>query len=240
MRALAWQPRTLTFHTSGYWFAAFLAVTLLAFWPTYFAKLPARLDFYTHAHAAMMTMWLGMLIAQPFLIRRQRRPLHRVIGRLSYVLVPAIAVTWVLLTHLRAAVMPAEVIERDGPFFYLPFVSGVLFVAAWGMAIWRRHTPPLHARYMICTALAAVDAVMARLVGVNFPPLSNPLAYQLIGFGLTDAMLLGLWAMDRGPYRRAFAHMLLVFVPLHLFWFTGAQSAAWLDVVRWFRGLPLT
>ena len=234
------KARPLTLHTSGYWFAAFLVLTVAAFWPSYFGLLPARLDLLTHAHAALMTIWLAMLIAQPFLIRRDRRPIHRLIGRTSYGLVPMIVVVWILLTHLRAAAMPDDVFERDGQFFYLPFVSAVLFVVSWGLAILRRHTPPLHARYMIGTGLAAIDAVMARLLAFNFPPLADPLAYQMIGFGLTNAVIVALWLVDRGPYRRAFLHLLLVFAPLHLFWFTGAQSAAWLEVVRWFRALPLT
>lgn len=233
------KARPLTLHTSGYWFAAFLVMTVVAFWPSYFGRLPARLDVLTHAHAALMTIWLGMLIAQPFLIRRNRRPIHRLIGRTSYALVPLIVVVWVLLTHLRAASMPDDVFERDGNFFYLPFVAAVLFVISWGLAIWRRRSPPLHARYMVGTALAAVDAVAARLLAFNFPPFADPLTYQVIGFGVTNAVLIVLWLIDRGPYRRAFLHLLLIFAPLHLFWFTGAQSAAWLEVVRWFRALPL-
>ncbi len=234
------KARPLTLHNSGYGFAGFLIVTLVAFWPSYFGRLPARLDVLTHAHAALMTIWIGMLIAQPFLIRRDRRPMHRALGRLSYVLVPIIVVVWVLLTHLRASAMSDAVFEREGQFFYLPFVSSVLFVASWGLAIRRRHTPPLHARYMVGTALSAIDAVTARLVGFNLPPFADPLMYQVIGFGLTNVVLLGLWLVDSGPYRRAFLHLLLIFLPLHLFWFTGAQSATWLAVVRWFRGLPLT
>ncbi len=235
-----WTPHALTLQASGYWFAVLLVLSLIAFWPSYFGRLPAPVDVLTHVHAALMTIWLCLLIAQPFLIRRDRRPLHRLLGRTSYVLVPTIAVSWVLLTHLRASAMPDDVFEREGHFFYLPFVSAVLFVVSWGLAIWRRRTPPLHARYMVGTALAAIDAVTARLAGFNLPPFENPLNYQVIGFGLTNALLIGLWLIDRGPYRRAFLHLLLVFAPLHVFWFTGAQSAQWLAVVAWFRSLPLT
>jgi hypothetical protein len=233
------KARPLTLQSSGSWFAAFFALTLVAFWPTYFSLLPAGPDFLTHAHAALMTLWLCMLIAQPFLIRRDRRPIHRALGRTSYVVVPVIVIVWILLTHLRAAAMPQDLFEREGKFFYLPFVSAVLFTASWGLAIWRRDSSPLHARYMVGTALAAIDAVMARLLFFNAPPL-NPLVYQLIGFGVTDAILVLLWAIDRSPARRAFLHLLVLFVPLHALWFTAGQTSLWLEVVRWFRGLPLT
>ena len=234
------KPRPLTLQSSGYWFATFLALAVIAFWPTYFGRLPARIDLLTHVHAALMTIWLALLIAQPFLIRREHRPLHRRLGRASYVLVPMIVIVWTLLTHLRAAAMGDEVFEREGKFFYLPFVSAVLFVASWTLAIWRRRIPGLHARYMIGTALSAVDAITARLLAFNAPPFADPVMYQIIGFGLTNAILVLLWVIDRGPHRRALAHLLLIFVPLHLLWFTAAQGPWWLAIVRWFRALPLT
>ncbi|MGZ5446382.1 MAG: hypothetical protein ACXW5U_27940 [Thermoanaerobaculia bacterium] len=234
------RARALTLHNSGYWFAGFLVITLVAFWPPYFAKLPARMDIYTHVHAALMTVWFGLLIAQPFLIRRGWRGWHRALGRFSYVLVPAIAITWVQLVHVRARAMPDDVFAKEGKFFYLAFVSAVLFLSAWGMAILRRRTPPLHARYMVCTAFALIDAVMARLLFFNFPTFENPFVYQAIGFGLTEAIIAVLLLIDRGPHRRAFAHMLILFGALHAFWFTGAQTNMWLEAVRWFRGLPLT
>ncbi len=232
--------RPLTLQTSGYWFAGFFLITLAAFWPSYFAKLPARMDLFTHVHALLMTLWFALLIAQPFLIRRGQRVWHRALGRVSYVLVPIIAITWTLLVHVRARAMPDDVFSKEGKYFYLPFVSSVLFLAAWGMAILRKRTPPLHARYMVCTALAVIDAVAARLAFNNFPPLPNPLYYQAIGFGLTETVLVVLLLLDRGPHRRAFAHMLVLFAALHAFWFTGGQTAVWLDFVRWFRSLPLT
>lgn len=232
--------RPLTLQRSGYWFAGFLVVTLFAFWPTYFSKLPARMDIYTHLHAVFMTMWFGLLIAQPFLIRREGRKLHRFLGRFSYFLVPLIVITWIQLVHVRTAAMPDDLFEKEGKFVYLPFVSAVLFLAAYGMAIIRRRTTPLHARYMVCTAFAVVDAVTARLLFFNLPPFENPLIYQVIGFGLSDALVAVMLLIDRGPHRKAFAHMLVLYVTLHGFWFIGGQTDAWLEVVRWFRALPLT
>jgi hypothetical protein len=239
--ATAVPRRPLTLHNSGWWFAAFLAFTVFAFWPSYFGKLPRGTgDVYTHLHSVLMTVWFGMLIAQPFLARGNKRPIHRQLGRLSYALVPAIAISWALLVNFRARSLPDEVFERDGKFFYLPFVASVLFLIAWGMAILRRRVTPLHARYMVCTAFTLVDPVVARILGFRFPPLENPLAYQWIGYGMTELLIAILYLADRGPHRKAFLHMFIVFTIAHLFWFTGAQTAWWLEIVRWYRSLPLT
>jgi hypothetical protein len=232
--------KPLTLQTSGFWFAGMLALTVAAFWPSYVSKLPGRMDVYTHVHALLMTVWFALLIAQPLLIRARKRSLHRWIGASSYVLVPMIAVSWLLLTHVRATSMPDPVFEKAGQFFYLPFISSVLFLVAWILAMLRRKVPALHARYMICTAFAAVDAIAARLLFFYVPPFDQELMYQVIGYGVTDALILLLWFRDSGPYRRAFLQMLVVFVIGHLLWFSFGQTAAWLDLVRWFRGLPLT
>ena len=234
------KPRVLTLQTSGYWFIGFLIATLAAFWPSYLSKLPARMDVYTHVHAALMTVWCGLLIAQPFLIRGDRRAWHRRLGRVSYVLMPVLVASWMLLIHVRAAAMGDEQFAAEGHAFYVPLAAAIQFVGAWTMAMLRRRTPPLHARYMVCTGVSAIDALVARLIFFNLPPLPHLLLYQAIGFTIADGILLTLYVVDRSPYRRAFLHMLLFFLPVHLFFFTGVQTSAWLDVVRWFRSLPLT
>jgi hypothetical protein len=234
------RARPLTLLNSGYWFAAFFALTLFAFWPSYFSKLPARVDIYTHVHAVLMTIWFGMLIAQPILIRRTRRDWHRAIGRVSYVLVPVLLVSWVLLVHVRVSAMTGDRLAQEAFFFFLPFFSAVAFLGAWGMGILRRRQTALHARYMICTGFAAADTVLGRLLYFNFPPLGSPVQYQMITFAITDLALLTLLLVDRGAARRAFAHMLAMFVVLHVLYFTVAQTQAWVAAVRWFRSLPLT
>ncbi len=44
-----------------------------------------------------MLAWFGMLITQPFLIRAGRRTQHRALGKVSYVLVPLIALATISL-----------------------------------------------------------------------------------------------------------------------------------------------
>jgi hypothetical protein len=198
------------------------------------------MDLYTHVHAVLMTIGFAMLIAQPILIRRGRRDWHRAIGRVSYVLVPVLLISWVLLVHVRLRNLPGFMLPKEAFFFFLPFFSAVAFLGAWGMGILRRKSSALHARYMICTGFAAADAVLGRVLFHNIPRLAHPTQYQMITFAVTDLALLTLFLIDRGPARRAFAHMLLLFVVLHLFFFTGAQTKAWVAFVTWFRALPLT
>jgi len=240
----AWAAVTVLgmFHRSSYWFGVMFCLALVAFWPMYLSKLPHGPDRYTHLHAVLMTAWLGLLIVQPLLIRRGQRALHRALGAVSYVLVPAIVAASLLLTHHRARSMDEAVFRAEGVFFYLPVAAIALFAIAWALAIVYRRQPALHARFMVCTGLTLIDPLVARIAFFHFPPLPGPLLYQAIGYGLTDLVLLVLIVRERGQRqgRAAFPVMLAVFATAHLLWFTVAQGPGWLAVVRWFRDLPLT
>jgi hypothetical protein len=228
--------------TSSFWFIGLSGAALFAFWPMYLSKLPLGGDRYTHLHAILMTIWLGLLIVQPYLIRTGRRRLHRALGAASYLLVPLILVASTQLTHFRARAMDEAVFRAEGRFFYLPLAMVTVFAIAWGLAMLWRRTPALHARYMVCTGLTLIDPVVARIAFFYFPPLASPLHYQLLGFGLTDLVLLALIVKERGQRqgRAAFPLMLAIFATVHVLWFTAAQTPGWWAFVRWFRELPLT
>lgn len=224
------------------WFAGLLAVTIVAFWPSYLSKAPADVDRYTHAHAALMTLWFALLIGQPLLIRRGRHDWHRLLGRATLLLVPLIAIVVALLMHARVVALDQAVLASEGKFFFLPFRSIALFLLAYALALARRSAPALHARYMACTAIALIDPVVARLQFFYLPPLPDPLWYSAVGFALSDLALAVLWWLDRasrvrgGPY----AVMLGAYLAFDLLWFTLGQTPVWLAVVVWFRALPLT
>lgn len=78
------------------WFAAFLLLALIAFWPTYLSRIGASTA-YTHLHAVTAVLWMMMLVAQPAAIRARRLDLHRGLGKISFGLVPLIVLSVVLL-----------------------------------------------------------------------------------------------------------------------------------------------
>jgi hypothetical protein len=230
------------FPRSGHWFAVLLAVAIFAFWPSYFAKLPAGPSVYMHAHAAIMLAWMGLLIAQPWLIRSRRSQLHRRLGRISYVLAPAAVLSAVLLAHSRFAPMPAVEFAKAAPFLYLPFAATLLFALCYGMAMAWRQVPALHARFMIGTALTLIDPVVARILGLRFAPLPDDRLYPLIGYSLTALVLLALAIVDRHARRGrvVFPALLAVFAMVHAGFFLVAPTAPWARLGEWFRTLPLT
>jgi hypothetical protein len=225
------------FPRAGYLFVLFFMAALVAFWPGYLSKLPGG-GFYRHLHAVVMTLWFGLLIAQPLLIRSGRRPLHRLLGKSAFVLAPLAVVSMILGVHSR-------MLELKDPlqayYAVLPLAIAMLFAVAVTLALVYRKQPALHARFMICTGLALIDPVGARLLGYYFPPLPD-WAYQGTTFTLTDLLLLFLiwreWRAPRG--RAAFPVMLAVAIPLQVTVFVLPYGPAWQSAIQWFRALPLT
>jgi hypothetical protein len=93
---------------------------------------------------------------------------------------------------------------------------------------------------MICTGLALIDPVGARLLGYYFPPLPD-WAYQGTTFTLTDLLLLWLiWRERRAPRGRvAFPLMLALAIPLQVCVFVLPGVPAWQAFTRWFGSLAL-
>jgi hypothetical protein len=234
--------RCRLFLNSGWYFIALLLAALAAFWPKYLSRPAPSIDAYTHAHAVAMLAWCGLLIVQPFLIRAGRRSLHRALGRTSYVLVPLLLAASLLLAHFRFRSMDEATFATEAASLYLPLSGFLLFGVAYGLAIFYKRTPAVHARFMICTALSTLDPVVGRLLFFYAPPLPSALLYQAVTFGGTDLLLACLAFRDRGgaPVRWVFPTMLATFGLVHALWFTLAQSALWPPIAAWFRGLPLT
>lgn len=230
------------FRTSGYWFAALLVAAGFAFWPRYLSRLGEPIDRYTHFHAAVATVWCLLLIAQPFLIRGNRRAAHRNLGALAWIVGPLLVAASLLLTHARFRAMDAATFAIEAPSMYLPLQATVTFACAWALAMAFRRNQPLHARFMIATGLTLLDPVVGRVLGFYGPPFPNPLHYQVVTFGLCDLILLALLFRPRmAPrQRRIYALGAAVFPLVHLGWFTFAQRPAWFPIAEWFRGLPLT
>ncbi|HEX8622284.1 MAG TPA: hypothetical protein VF718_09955 [Allosphingosinicella sp.] len=219
------------------WLSAFLLLAFLAFWPTYLSR-PLASGGFTHLHAATATLWMLMLIAQSWAIDRRRVPLHRALGKASYVLAPLLVLTVLLLAHQRiASVGPAD-FPIQTYILYLQVSLAFLFALSYALAIATRRSVARHSRFMICTALTLVDPVVIRILFWIGP---NPgWNYQWLTFGLTDAALLLLIVLERRNRagRAVFPAMLAVFAAAQapaLLGLTG--GAAWQGFARWVAGI---
>lgn len=221
-----------------WYFAALLGVAVAGFWPSYFAAPAFKADFlHVHFHGLVMFAWCALLIAQAWLIRGGLRRQHRALGKLAFVLVPAIVVSTFLLAHyrLRQGVPPPDLLY----FFYVQLALLAFFVLSFTWAMAHRREPALHMRYMTGTAFSFADPIFARIllntVGVE-PPL-----LQAITYGAIAAALAALMVRERanGAHARVWGRMLAAFAMLTIPTFFVTQTQAWSSFAAAFARLPL-
>jgi hypothetical protein len=117
----------------------------------------------------MMT-WIVLLIVQPILIRTGRVNLHRMIGKVSYVLAPLIVIMLFLIArkgyhHSIADKIP---IAESHAFMVLDLRGPAAFALFYILAMVNRKNSASHMRYMIATSLLMIGPGIARGLGTNF------------------------------------------------------------------------
>lgn len=230
---------------SAAFYAALLALAIVAFWPGYIAVPKLELSGWTHFHAVTGTLWLLLLIIQPWAIRSGRRSLHVVLGRASYLLAPLVIVGFVGLAHSSMQGKSPQGQAVDAFFFYIRFVLLAIFVGTYTLGALQRRNREVHSRYMLCTGLPLIDPVVHRIA--HRITGDGNLNYQLLTFGVACAILLCLIAVAKSSAqaRRALALVLAAFVvggmPIALDFYTwGAPWTYWKAVAKMFADLPLT
>jgi hypothetical protein len=235
---------------SSSFFVVFFALTVWAFWPSYFTRLFEQPNLWFHAHGIVLVLWLGMLVVQAQLIRTQRRALHRHIGKASYVVAPAVVVITAVFIQQRLA--PAAALPQLPAmalhFLALTLLSLIAFTVFYALAIARRRDSPAHARWMVCTVFPLFTPVTDRLIDAHLSPLI-PLAPRIdgnpilpaFGFALADLLLLALTWWDWRANRRldVFPAALGVLLLYHVGTLTLHRVPAWSELCRWFLALPL-
>jgi hypothetical protein len=237
-------PVLFTF--SARFFVIFLGLAVWAFWPSYFARLFEQPNAWFHAHGIVLALWLGMLVVQAQLIRTQRRSLHRQLGKLSYVVAPAVVIITTVFVHQRVSGSVAGLPELPAMaqhFLALTLLSLVAFAVFYGFAIARRRDSQAHPRWMLCTVFPLVTPVTDRLIGAHVPAVigivprieGNPIL-PTVGFALADLILLALSLWDWRMNRRldVFPVALVVLLGYHVGTLTLHRVPFWNAFCVWF------
>ena len=193
----------------GYVLLALLPIFLAGFWIPYLSEFPnfdASITTAVHIHAVLLFCFLGLLIVQPLAIRYRAFSTHRVLGKLSNLLMPFILVFSVAMLwkeyheHLDSGATLGAARNAE----LLSAAQLLLLACCYGLAISciRKRDIAAHMRYMICIALILLPAGFARTLGYWFRlPQSWSQAVCLV---LIDAFLIALIIFDKR--RQSAAH----------------------------------
>ena len=147
---------------------ALAAFVIVGFSKSYYLKLFSGLPPLTtvlHLHAIVFTVWLGLFIAQAWLVAAHRVDLHRKLGIASAAfaaVVFAVGVLSVLETTISNHVSPSGL--KPPQFSIIGFTTIGLFGAFIALGVAFRRKPGLHRRFMILAFIASISPATARVL----------------------------------------------------------------------------
>jgi hypothetical protein len=150
------------------WIAGFCAVLVLAGFARTFYLQPLLdgppLPWLAIVHGVVMSLWIVLFAAQAWLVSRHDIRLHRTLGMLGTVLVPAMLVLGLAMGigAMRAGHSPSPLVTPR-QFLAVPVFNILLFAALAGTGLWLRRRPDIHRRLMLLALLDLLPPALARL-----------------------------------------------------------------------------
>jgi hypothetical protein len=207
------QKKYNVYHNLGYWFLLWIVLVFGGFYTSYFSVFFQPRPTIIHIHFLLMALWILMLIAQPFLIKYKKLAIHRLLGKISYVLVPLVLFFSFLMIRLEYYghieelsegtskglnhFTSADILKKaaNGPIALIYFIWFALFYV---LAIVNRHKSPVHARYMLATALTLLGPTVDRILAIEFhmTDIAGILPLYAGSFLIADAILAFLLMKD--------------------------------------------
>lgn len=226
-----------TFIKSGYYFLLLIPLAIIGFWKTYFGRIlnSEDFEFYVHFHFITVALWVVLLVAQPILIRKKNLKLHRILGKLSFILFPILLISVVLLAHSRHSLEEPNL----GVMLFLPFKDIILLLTAFFIAIRYKKEMAIHARGMIATGIVFIEPALARLL-MNYV-VDFPMAYIvniIIIYCLLGYLIFRERKATKGRF--VFPTILGIYVVVHALVLTQVPLDSWNRFCNWFIALPLT
>lgn len=180
----------MPFPRAHWYLTAFLAVTVLAFWPNYFGILDKAPSGH-HMHGITATIWMLLVIWQVWAIHNKRRAQHALAGKTSFVIMPLFLAAGLWVTQMT-------IVKQDmfKEMFGLRLSPGdwgaVLYVAlVYALALRHRFNVHLHARYMLVTIVPLIGPSIVRLFTGFVPGYTIRSQEELYRFGEALDVVLG-------------------------------------------------
>ncbi len=200
----------------GYFLLLLIPLTILAFFKTYIVQFPnfqPNNNTYIHIHALIASVWILMLIIQPFLILNRKFAIHRTIGKLSYIVFPLLAISFIpqIIRTLNS--------EKPENIFF-PGADCVLLIIFYSSAIYYRRISPKHMRFMIATALVFLGPTIGRIGPIWFG--WSAILTQNVQYSIAYAILISLVFYDKSkgkdfkPYLVALACFFIHQIVFHI------------------------
>ena len=226
----------MPFRKAWLYVLALLALTFVAFWPSYLGRLHEALLAH-HAHAASAVVWTLLAALQAWSIHHDRWTLHRTVGLAVFALFPFFLVAGLWVIHVEATTLAGGLTDPDNLViaqfgFFDPLANLGYAILFWG-GLRYRYKVQLHARYMLGTVMFVVAPVFWRLLRGYVPgfgegelPFDYPFALGNLG-ALAIALALYWQAPKHG---RPFLIVAAIIAAQAILFLTIGQLPGWAPI----------
>lgn len=237
----------INFNRAYYYFIGFALIVLLGFWDRYFSQIIAGISNYAnyfHFHGIMALLWIAILIVQPILIRKKKFKAHRFIGKLSFIVMPLLIISLLMVTHYLGNITNGELNFIDVTIGNNVGGGIGIILLFYIIAMWNRDDVNIHARAMIATVIPFIDPALARLI-LGFLPNVPPTFITPITFSIISILLIILIIVERKTKRGRWIFPLCFFINIVFSALLYTGTVIKIPIIdpafgKWFRQLPLT
>ncbi len=204
-------------------------IVIIGFYRTYFGLFPAfeNVGSVVHLHTGALLLWCFLTIAQPIFIRTKKIAVHRLLGKLSYLLAPIIVYTTLALARYMFFQREGHVpMASNLKSLFLPFSHMFLFSLFYCLAIFYKKKAHLHMRYMIGASFVVLAPAIVRIdfswTGLEFNQL-------LFSFLFTDVLIAILLVFDWYNQKRYAPYFVALgfFILVHVSTFYVSETPLW-------------
>jgi hypothetical protein len=155
----------------GLYFLILILFIGLGFYYPYFSLFPGFKSVTTtvHVHTLTLMSWTLILIAQPILIRYKKYKAHKIIGRVTYVLVPLVIITCIgVMRQQYNEDLAQKMTQHESLKSLFTSLTGILSIIIYYLlaiiAVLKGNIA-FHMRYMICLFLEFIPPTFGRTLG---------------------------------------------------------------------------
>lgn len=225
------------FYENSYLFLALgIVVVVFGFSNSYFSRLN-EMSFPYHLHGISASLWMMMLVTQPYLYKIGKIRLHRLLGWISLILVPLIVIGGVIMMkfmiHGQQNYPPNTVYQLA----FIDVCTLLGFVVVYSLGIYFRKNIRLHARFLACTIFGPLIPALTRVFFVmhladNF---NASLTYSYV---LIELVLLFIIWRERKMKEVKYSYVpFLVFIVVqHLLMYFSSQWNWWISTMNYLTG----
>lgn len=191
-----------TYKYLGFFLIILIPLTFAGFYKSYFSQFShfdKNIDIYVHLHAFIASVWILMLISQPLLILNKKYAIHRIIGKLSYLVFPLL-----ILSFIPRMIRISQ--SDNSRTLFFPLADCFLLLLFYSLAIYNKKIRGIHMRYMIALAIVFLGPTIGR-IGPSLLGWNDVLT-QFIQYSITFIILFSLILNDKRNKREYHPYVL--------------------------------